>query len=201
MSQLIFTKDEAEVFYSQEPVVCLKDSYIAFCILARRNLFQCVERQKKGVRWNLGVIEFNTAGPEWKIDVAPKTKHTTGREHIGFLCFFFPQTLYNNLTSTRRTTAKLKKFPTRASAKFQAIHKKIKALRDVNARYEVNSITTLGKYAKLASISLEKYKELGSENEEDDEEQEEDDKEQVMSVVEQCLLVTDIEINDCNQYE
>ncbi|KAG1174991.1 hypothetical protein G6F70_007944 [Rhizopus microsporus] len=102
--------------------------------------------------------------------------------------------LYNNLTSTRRTTAKLKKFPTRASAKFQAIHKKIKALRDVNARYEVNSITTLGKYAKLASISLEKYKELGSENEEDD-------KEQVMSVVEQCLLMTDIEINDCNQYE
>ncbi|CEJ03284.1 hypothetical protein RMCBS344292_17271 [Rhizopus microsporus] len=109
--------------------------------------------------------------------------------------------LYNNLTSTRRTTAKLKKFPTRASAKFQAIHKKIKALRDVNAQYEVNSITTLGKYAKLASISLEKYKELGSENEEDDEEQEEDDKEQVMSVVEQCLLMTDIEINDCNQYE
>ncbi|RCH95611.1 hypothetical protein CU097_013202 [Rhizopus azygosporus] len=77
----------------------------------------------------------------------------------------------------RRTTAKLKKFPTRASAKFQAIHKKIKALRDVDAQYEVNFITTLGKYAKSASISLEKYKELGSENEEDDEEQEIDKQE------------------------
>lgn len=85
--------------------------------------------------------------------------------------------LYNNLTSMRRTTAKLKKFPTRASAKFQAIHKKIKALRDVDAQYEVNFITTLGKYAKSASISLEKYKELGSENEEDDEEQEIDKQE------------------------
>ncbi|KAG0757608.1 hypothetical protein G6F62_007207 [Rhizopus arrhizus] len=86
--------------------------------------------------------------------------------------------LYNNLTFTRRTTAKLSKFPTRASAKFQAIHKKIKALRDVHAQYEVKSITTLGKYAKLASTSLEKYRELGSENEEDGEEQEEDNEEQ-----------------------
>ncbi|GAA5811522.1 hypothetical protein MFLAVUS_004959 [Mucor flavus] len=79
--------------------------------------------------------------------------------------------LYNNLISTRRTTAKLMKFPTRASAKFQAIHKKIKALRDVHAQYEVNSITTLGRYSESASISLEKYRELVSENEEDDEEQ------------------------------
>ncbi|KAG1052338.1 hypothetical protein G6F43_005511 [Rhizopus delemar] len=63
--------------------------------------------------------------------------------------------LYNNLISTRRATAKLKKFPTRASAKFQAIHKKIKALRDVHAQYEVNSITALDKYANLASVSLD----------------------------------------------
>ncbi|KAL7314238.1 hypothetical protein PS15m_005836 [Mucor circinelloides] len=59
--------------------------------------------------------------------------------------------LYSNPTSTRRTTAKLKKLPAEASAKFQATQKKIEAFRDVNGQYEVNSITTL-------------------ENEEDDEE-------------------------------
>ncbi|CAO3692378.1 unnamed protein product [Rhizopus stolonifer] len=58
-------------------------------------------------------------------------------------------------------------FPTRASAKFQAIHRKIKALRDT----------------KSASISLEKYRELGS----DDEEQEEDDKEQEEDADEQVM--------------
>lgn len=87
-------------------------------------------------------------------------------------------TLYNNPTSTRRTTDKLKKLPAGASAKFQATQKKIEAFRDVNAQYEVNSIATLGKYAKSALISIEKYKEINSENEEDDDEQEEDDNEQ-----------------------
>lgn len=87
-------------------------------------------------------------------------------------------TLYNNPTSTRRTTDKLKKLPAEASAKFQATQKKIEAFRDVNAQYEVNSIATLGKYAKSALISIEKYKEINSENEEDDDEQEEDDNEQ-----------------------
>ena len=91
MSQLIFTKDEAEVFYSQEPVVCLRDSYVAFCILMRRNLFQCAESKKKS-EVKSDVIGFNTAGPEWKVDVAPKTKHTTEieslLEHAGFVSFF-----------------------------------------------------------------------------------------------------------------
>ncbi|KAG0163098.1 hypothetical protein DFQ30_000739 [Apophysomyces sp. BC1015] len=93
--------------------------------------------------------------------------------------------LYNELTSMRRTTAKLMKFPTRPSAKFQAMHKKIKALRDAQAQYEVESITTLGRYAKSASASLEKYRELCSENGEDDDEQEEDSEEQDEDDVEQ----------------
>lgn len=66
--------------------------------------------------------------------------------------------LYSNPTSTRRTTAKLKKLPAEASAKFQATQKKIEAFRDVNGQYEVNSITTLGKYANSSLISIEKYK-------------------------------------------
>jgi hypothetical protein len=81
--------------------------------------------------------------------------------------------LYINVTSTRHTIAKLQKVPTRASAKFQAIYKKLKALINASTQYEVNSITTLGKYAKSASTSLEKYRELSRENQEDDEEQEE----------------------------
>lgn len=66
--------------------------------------------------------------------------------------------LYSNPTSTRRTTAKLKKLPAEASAKFQATQKKIEAFRDVNGQYEVSSITTLGKYANSSLISIEKYK-------------------------------------------
>lgn len=96
-------------------------------------------------------------------------------------------TLYNNPTSTRRTTDKLKKLPAGASAKFQATQKKIEAFRDVNAQYEVNSIATLGKYAKSALISIEKYKEINSENEEDDDEQEEDDNEQEENADEQVM--------------
>lgn len=42
--------------------------------------------------------------------------------------------LYNNLTFMRYITAKLMKFPTRPSAKFQAIHKKFKAQRDAQVQ-------------------------------------------------------------------
>lgn len=62
------------------------------------------------------------------------------------------------------------KFPSRAFAKFQSIHRKIKAIRDVNERYELQSLKIFGKYAKIASTNMEQY----LENEEGDEDHEED---------------------------
>jgi hypothetical protein len=90
---------------------------------------------------------------------AAKKEHSIGNIDVGATSALHVMkhwiSLYNNLTSMRCTTAKLMKLPTRSSTKFQAIYKKIKALRDAYAQYEVESITALGRHAKSASTSLE----------------------------------------------
>lgn len=77
----------------------------------------------------------------------------------------------------QRTTAKL---PTKPFAKFQTIHKRIKALNYVHVQYEVEPVITLGRYAKSASTNPKKYREICSENGENNEEQGDGD-EQVMN--------------------
>ncbi|KAG2213919.1 hypothetical protein INT47_001188 [Mucor saturninus] len=66
----------------------------------------------------------------------------------------------------RRTTAKLMKFPTRASAKFLSMYKKMKAMRRVNAQFEINSMDTLE-----SSFSENEEHEEGEVQEEDEDEE------------------------------
>ncbi|CAO3630892.1 unnamed protein product [Mucor hiemalis] len=82
---------------------------------------------------------------------------------------------YNNIISIRRATSKLMKAPKRASSKFNSIYNTIKAMREEKNRLELEALKIIGKRAKVASTSVQKFEEEEDEEEEGEEEEDEEE--------------------------